>query len=240
MRKGVGSILGIIIMIGILFNTIVPLQLYIKEHKLLKLQKENELEVEACYRGLEDLMVLAYPVNTTSNEILVEVENKGAIQVYVRNIWIKDEKEPTETGLNPGEEVVFGPFTVELIENNSYPVQVFTERGRLFSSESGNLFYIEGTWVIQGLGISVQVANHIGKYYICVSNSTWSSIYQTQGQDHDDLLVFFDVKTNGYYQVVCKKNNLNGPDLPGTPMIVEISYPGGSPVVCVYTSGLDL
>lgn len=240
MRKGVGSILGIIFLVGILFNSIIPLQLYIKEHKLLKIQKENELEVEESYRNLEDLTVLAYPVNTTSNEIIVEVENKGAIEVNVKNIWIKDEKDSIETDLIPGEEMVFGPFTVDLIENNSYPVQVFTERGRLFSSGSSNLFYIDGTWVIQGLGISVQIANHIGKYYICVSNSTWSSTYQTQGQDHDDLLVFFDVKTNGNYQVVCKKNNINGPDLPGTPMIVEINYPGGPPVVSVYTSGLDL
>ena len=235
-----GSILGIIIMVGILFNTFIPLQLYIKEHKLLKIQTENELQVEENYRSLEDLTVLAYPVNTTSNEIIVEVENKGAIQVTVKNIWIKDDKESIETGLVPGEEVVFGPFTVDLIENNSYPVQVFTERGRLFSSESSNLFYIDGTWVIQGLGIGIQIANHIGKYYICVSNLTWSSTYQTQGQDHDDLLVFFDVKTNGNYQVVCRKNNINGPDLPGTPMIVEINYPGGPPVVSVYTSGLDL
>jgi hypothetical protein len=240
MRKGVGSILGIIIMIGVLFNTFIPLQLYIKEHKLLKIQRENELEVKEGYRDLEDLTVLAYPVNTTSNEILVEVENKGAIQVNVKSIWIKDSKEPIETGLRQGEEGVFGPFTVDLIENNSYPVQVFTERGRLFSSESGNLFFIEGTWVIQGLGISVQIANNIGKYFICVSNSTWSSIYQTQGQDHDDLLVFFDVKSNGNYQVVCKKNNSMGPDLPGTPMIVELMYPGGPPVVSIYTSGLDL
>ena len=168
------------------------------------------------------------------------MENKGAIQVYVKNIWIDDEQESIETGLIPGEEVVFGPFTVDLIENNSYPVQVFTERGRLFSSDAGNLFFIDGTWVIQGFGISIQIANNLGKYYICVSNSTWSSTYQTQGQDHDDLLVFFEVQTIGYYQVICKKNNLNGPDLPGTPMIVEIKYPGGPPVVCVYTSGLDL
>jgi len=240
MRKGVASILGIIIFTGILFNVFVPLQLYINEHKLLKIQIENELEVEESYRDLEDLVVIAYPVNETANQIIVEVTNKGAIQVNVMSVWIKDEKWQVDTGLMPGDEVVFDPFTVDLDANTSYAVKVITERGRLFFPITGNLVYIEGTWVIQGLGVCVQIANHIGKYYICVSNSTWSSTYKTLGQDHDDLLVFFDVKTNGMYTIVCKKNDLLGPDLPGTPMIVEIDYPNGPPVVYIYTSGLDL
>lgn len=240
MKKGVGTVLGILIFVGILFSTFVPLQLYIKEHRILQISVQNEMDTNDGYRELEDLYVLAYPNNITSNEILVRVKNKGPIQVDVNNVWIRDEKEAINTGLIPGEEVIFGPFDVVLEENTTYPVKVSTERGRLFSSESGNLAFIEGSWVIQGLGISVQIANYIGKYYIEVSNSTWSSFYQTQGQDHDDLLVFFEVKTNGNYQVVCRKNSVSGPDLPGTPMIVEILYPGGPPVVYIYTSGIDV
>lgn len=51
---------------------------------------------------------------------------------------------------------------------------------------------------------------------------------------------FFDVRTNGDYYVECKKNSSTGPDLPGTPMVVEILYPAGPPVVFIYTSGYDV
>lgn len=240
MKKGIATVFGILIFVGILFSAITPLQLYIKEHKILLKSVENEIDVNDDHRDLEDLYVFAYPVNNTSDEIFVRVENKGAIEVNVNNIWIKDEKVIIGTGLITGEEEIFGPFTVVLEENATYPVKVSTKRGRLFSSDLGNLAYGEGTWVIQGLGISVQIANVIGKYYIEVSNSTWGSIYQTQGQDHNDLLVFFEVNTNGDYQVICRKNSVSGPNLPGTPMIVEILYPGGLPVVFIYTSGIDV
>jgi hypothetical protein len=240
MKKGTSTVFGILIFVGILFSTIVPLQLYIKEHKILLISVENEMDVNDDYRDLEDLYVFAYPVSDTSDEILVRVKNKGAIEVNVNNIWIKDGKEIIGTGLITGEEEIFGPFTVVLEENTTYPVKVSTRRGRLFSSDLGNLAYGEGTWVIQGLGISVQIANEIGKYYIKVSNSTWNSTYKTLGQDQDDLLVFFEVYTNGNYQVICRKNSASGPDLPGTPMIVEILYPGGPPVVFIYTSGIDV
>ena len=240
MRRGMGTLLGILIFVGILFSSIIPLQLYVKANRNLLLSSEREAFVGDEYREQEDIYVLAYPINATSDQLCLRVENKGAIPVVIKNVWIKDAFESLDFNMVPGQEEVFGPFTVVLEENSSYPVKVVTDRGRIFSSDTGNLAYIEGTWVTPSLGVSVQIANNLGKYYIKVSNETWSSYYQTQGMDQDDVLVFFDVKTNGEYYVVCKKNSSTGPDLPGTPMMVEILYPGGPPVVFIYTSGYDV
>lgn len=239
MRRGIGSTLGIVIFVGILFSTIMPLQLYIKENRNLVLSSRRESDNEEYYRELEDLYVLAYPTNSTSNLMMLRVENKGAVPINIKNIWIRDECTPIDVDIVTGQKEVLGPYSFVLENNVSYPVKVLTERGRIFSSITGNLEFIDGTWITPSRGISVQIANTLGKYYIQVSNETWNTYYQTLGMDQDDVLVFFDVQTNGEYYVICKKNGPTGPDLPGTPLVVEINYPGGSPVVFIYTSGYD-
>lgn len=240
MRKGIGTTLGIIFFFAILFSAIVPLQLYVKEHKHLLIRTENEMEIEDNYKELENLYVLGYPNNSTSNEIQVRVRNKGPIPTFIQRVWIRDCSAFVGVGIDPSEEIVLGPLTIILEENTNYGIKVSTNRGNLFSSETGNLLYLEGVWNTPTLGVSVQIANEKGKYWVQVSNSTWNSVpYETLGQDQDDVLVFIDVKTSGYYNVVCKKNSETGPHLPGSPMVVEIDYPRTPPVAFVYTSGLD-
>jgi hypothetical protein len=240
MRKATGSVLGIIFFFAIMFSTVIPLQLYLKENKMLLINRENEVKAKDYHRELEDIVVLAYPTNSTSNNLIVQVQNKGPIPVVIEKVWIEDDFEMVECSLNPGQESDLGPFSIELEENSTYKVKVSTNRGRLFVSETGNLLYINGGWFTPTLGVSIQIANDKGKYYINLSNSTWSDTYETQGQDEGNLLVFFSVKTNGNYYLVCKKNNQNGPNLPGTPMVLEVSWPGATPIVFVYTSGLGL
>jgi hypothetical protein len=239
LRKGIGTTLGALIFLGILFSSIIPLQLYMKENKMLLIRTKNEVNVLDSYRELEDLDVLAYPTGLTSDDMLVKVKNKSPVPIVIRSVWLSDNAELVEYELRSGEEALLGPFSVILEEGKFYSVKVSTERGRVFTSDTGNLQFVNGSWYSPTLGICVQIANEMGKYYIKISNSTWSSVYQTVGMDQDDLLVFFDVKTNGYYYVICRKNSINGPDLPGTPMVVELAWPSRPPVIYVYTSGLD-
>lgn len=238
-RRGMGSILGVVLFFGILFSSIVPLQLFIKQNKVMMIATNNEVQDSDQQRELEDLYFLAYPSNSTSDEVYIKINNQGPTALTVSGLWIKDIKTNLDIDLVPGQEQIFGPYNIELEENSTYPMKLITESGRMFSPDSGYLYFINGTWIIQGFGISIQIANNIGKYYVHVSNSTWSDTYQTIGQDHDDLFVFFAVKTAGEYLVECKKNTSTGPDLPGTPLMVEILYPSGPPVAFVYTSGLD-
>lgn len=243
MRKGIGTTLGIIFFFAILFSAIVPLQLYVKQHKHLLIRTENEMEIEDNYRKLENLYVLGYPNSTTSDEIFVKVRNKGPIPIFVERGWIKDNSTFIGVWIDPSEEIVVGPYTVILEENTYYRIKVSTNRGNIFSSETGALLFLSGVWVTPTLGVSVQIANEIGKYYVNVTNLSDPDLspepYITLGQDQDDVLIFFDVKENGEYLVICKKNSETGPHLPGSPMVVEIDYPRTPPVAFMYTSGLD-
>ena len=238
-RKGIASMLGTIFFLAIIFSTIIPLQLYIKESDMFTTRIENEMVLADSYHDIEELSVSAYPTNTTSNKIMVKVHNKGSIPVTLERLWINESPEYLEKSLYPGDQVLLGPFIVVLEPDATYAVKVSTQRGRIFSADMGSLKYVSGTWFSPFIGINVQIANEKGKYYIKVSNSTWSAEYLTEGQDFGDLMVFFDVKTNGYYYVQMRKNSSSGPHLPGSPMMVEIHWPGGTPIVYIYTSGLE-
>jgi hypothetical protein len=239
-RKGVGDTLGTLFFLGILISTVIPFQLYIKENKITYLKSEQSVHVQDEYRLMEDLNVIAYPQNLTSNEIILKVKNPSPVPINIQRIWIKDDPSSIGLDVSANGEEEFGPFTCELEENSTYPIKVTTGRGRSFSNDGGNLIYFEGTWYSPSFGIQVIIANDMGKYHISVSNSTWSSEYQTQGQDHGDLLVFFDVSVTGPYYVVMRKNSSNGPDLPGSPLVVEVMWPNGPPIVYVYSSGKDV
>lgn len=239
-RKGMTTILGTLLFIGIIFTSLIPMQLVMLQTDTLESQILQEQGLEDNEKEQEKLSLVSYPTSTTSNLLKVRVENRGNIAVQLERLWIKSNSTSLNESLQIGETKTLGPFTVALEENTSYPVKVITERGNVFGSDAGNMIYSsQGIWYTPSLGVNVYIANEKGKYYIKVSNSTWYEEYETLGTDFGDLVVLFDVDTLGNYHVVCKKNSDNGPHLPGTPTDVTISWPNGSPIVYVYTSGLD-
>lgn len=239
-RHGMTTILGTLLFISMIFTALVPLQLSILETDTHESTIIRQLEIIDNEREEEILTVISYPTTTTSNLLKVRVQNIGSINVKIVKVWIKDEQYTVDTTLSNGEIKVIGPFTVDLKLNSSYPVKIVTERGNIFGSNAGNMIYSSsGVWFTPSLGVNVYIANDKGKYYIKVSNSTWSEEYLTLGQDFGDLVVLFDVDVIDTYHVICKKNSASGPNLPGTPTDVTITWPNGSPIVFVYTSGLD-
>ena len=129
-RRGVGTTLGLLIFVGILFSTILPLQLYIKENNILKIRAENEMVVADTDRTLEDLDVSAYPINMTSDQIMVRVKNKGPISSIIKRAWVNEDSELIDEPLYPGEQVLLGPYTVVLEVNTSYGVKISSQRGQ--------------------------------------------------------------------------------------------------------------
>lgn len=231
------TILGTIIFIGILFSAVVPMQLVMQQADNIKLQRIEEIKRFDNDSQAEKISVMVFPVSLTSNQLNIKLSNKGSIAVKIVRVWIQDTSYTVDQSLNPSEAKTLGPFTVNLVEGASYPVKAVTGRGRVFAADHISLIYSNGQWFTPSLGIQVYIANEKGKYYIKVNNATWSTYYQTQGMDHGDLMKYFEVDSPGVYTVTCRKNNENGPLLPGTPVNVEIAWPSGPPIIYVYTSG---
>ena len=85
-RKGVGDTLGTLFFLGILISTVIPFQLYIKENKITYLKSEQSVHVQDEYRLMEDLNVIAYPQNLTSNEIILKVKNPSPVPINIQRI----------------------------------------------------------------------------------------------------------------------------------------------------------
>jgi archaellum component FlaF (FlaF/FlaG flagellin family) len=237
LNRGMSTILGTLIFVGIMFSAIVPMQVVMQQADNYKLQKINEMEKKDSERYGEDITLTYYPQSQTSDQICVKISNEGVLSTRIVRVWIRDTFYVVDEIVESGESKTFGPYTVTLVEGVTYPVQGVTERGNIFSADMISLVYSDGQWYTPSLGINVYISNEKGKYYILVNNATWSDFYETLGMDHGDLSKYFEVDSSGVYTVTCRKNNENGPLLPGTPVNIEIDWPSGPPILYVYTSG---
>jgi hypothetical protein len=234
------SIFGVLIGVAILMTVILPSQIYIRQVETFYERQVKEAKEEDIIRSKEDLDVIAYPINENSTFIRLDVENKGEASSSLILLWIKNECVELDVDISVGETVTLGPYNVSVETNSSYHIKTITSRGNTFSSLTGTLFFGDGTWYTPSLGISVYIANDKGKYHILVYNTTWSDEYYTQGLDFGDLIWYSEVNTGGLYTVVCQKQSGGWTNLPGTPINVEIQWPEGTPIIYVYTSGLEI
>ncbi|HUS77936.1 MAG TPA: hypothetical protein VM050_04670 [Patescibacteria group bacterium] len=225
-----------------MFTAIIPMQLVMKQADVLYERGVQEFDRKGDERDLENIYMYAYPPTEESTQLKVVVDNVGSVGARVVRVWVKDTIYPVDSLISTGGSATLGPFNISVQENTSYPVKAVTDRGNIYSSRSGSLFYGDGIWYTASLGISVTVANDKGKFHIKVNNETWSAPeYWTTGMDFGDLMKFFEVAKPDTYAVTVQKSTGGGwVDLPGTPVLMEIRWPDGSPIVFVYTSGLDV
>lgn len=232
--RGVSTVLGTLIFIGILFSAVIPMFLVMKQADTIYTQKVHEMENRDEERASEVVEAYGYPVNETSSELMVRVANNGVVPIKIVRIWVNDVDYSQNTMVASLETEVLGPFPVSLKDGTSYVVKVTTERGNVFASTAGTLYFTDGYWFTPSLGIHVLVLNWVGKYKISIYNITWHPEgYETQGIDFGDIEWSQLVDEPGGYTVsVMKKKGGDWVPLPGTPIGVVITWPGGSRHQC--------
>jgi len=229
------------IFIGILFTTVIPMMLVMKQADTIYTQKVHEMEVMDQECAKEDVKVYSYPVDEHGTDVKVSVENTGVVPIKVVRVWINDDNYSQSTTIAASETKILGPFSVELVEGTSYKIKIATERGNNFYSHSGSLYYSDGTWFASSLGICVYILNSGGKYKITVTNGTWSENYTSSGTEHDDIIVTFEVVTpTNYYITVKKKVGGSYVCLPNMPYAVVFQWPDGPPIIYVIVNGDEL
>ena len=246
-RKGMASILGTIIFIGIMFSAIIPMALMIKQADLLYTQELHNVDTLDTEKAEEVIVVTAYP--DSNDMITVRVYNKGNVPITVERVWINNDKHQEDTPISSTDSGTFGPYEVNLDEVN-FDVTVTTSRGNIFHSSSGTLSYSysDGTWISPNLGICVSVVNVMGRYRIHVVSLTEGIDYdewyneEGTGMDFNDIIQTFllpDLGINdAQYQItVTKKVGGSWENLPFSPVTVIIDWPNGSPLKYVYFNG---
>lgn len=239
-KKGVSTILGTLIFIGIMFSAYVPMTLVMKQADNLYERKIHEAREWDNDRTVEDAMVVAYGESGSTN-LTVYVTNKGLNEITITRIWLNDNPtEVTET-IAPKASVEMGPYSLAETES-PLKVKVSTQKGNVFQCNLGTVMYSEvNGWYTPSYAISVGIMNDWGQYEIIVEDSMEAEIgyYKSSGNEHDDISKTFLVADNpGTYDVeILKKVGGGWVNLIGPEFTIDVPSANGNPVVYVVVDG---
>jgi hypothetical protein len=242
-RRGVSTVLGVLIFIGILFTAVIPMQLVMNQADLMYDRKMKETRILDEKRIAENVRVVAYPDSSNSSQLILHIENRGNVPVKIVRAWFNDGYQNCNTVIQSMEKTNLDPFPVSPQNDTYYNIFITTERGNIFRSITGSLYYADDTWYTPSLSITTYILNEQGQYKIWVKNETQQQVgyWESGGIIHDDILQTFEVDESGFYTVtMMKKHSGVYKELMNSPTTVEITWPDGPPLVYVYGDGDEL
>lgn len=155
-KRGVSTVLGAIIFIGILFSAVLPMYLFMRQADTIYDQTMFEMKRQDEARDREDLKVYVYPENLTSNEVNVTIKNIGEELVHVVRLWVNDTYISWNVTIPAlGEESLEEPLVLDREAGSEYDVRVTTDRGNVFTSDCGILRYGDEGWEMDSFSIYI-------------------------------------------------------------------------------------
>ena len=233
-RKGVSTVLGTLIFIGILFTSVIPMMLVMNQADTIYEQKMLERERLDEERAREDVNVFVYPTGVEAlGNLTITVENRCELTVKIVRIWINDTIHDQESKINSMSQLELGSFNVSPPEgkNSTYDVRVTTERGNIFESGSGPIVYDGWNWQVEAKLINVLISSSGIVFKIYVTGPGYyqeAQVWKIGGT----AFKTFDITDyeNGEYNVKVKK---------GSSIIHEenvmMEWPSGPSVLWVYS-----
>ena len=233
-RKGVSTILGTLIFIGILFSSVIPMTLVMRQADNIYERKLHEVKVQDELKNEEDLVVYAYS-ETNDEYITVFVQNLGEEVVEVVGVWLNDDRTSVSENIASSEAVSFDPISFPGSEGDSLNVKVTTSNGNVFACSLGAIMYstLNG-WYTPSLGVCVTIINESGQYHIY----TIFGEYTSQGTVHEDITKTFLVPDGETWFDVMVEKRVGG-GWTSLEVISPIRVPSltGNPIVYLVTDG---
>lgn len=162
-RKGISSILGTLVFIGIMFSAVIPMFMTMRQADVYYEQEKmytNQLDEE---RILEDVEVYIAP---TDDDFVLTLVNMGEVPVRIIRVW-ENEHSTDVNELLPSQassDLAAIDFSEPPAENENFEIRVTTERGNSFLNENGVLTYGPGDWVMEKFYIKI----HAGGLFLHV------------------------------------------------------------------------
>ena len=239
-RRGVSTILGTLIFIGIMFSAFVPMTLVMKQADNIYERKIHEVRVWDIDKGTEDAMVFAYG-EAGSTELSVYITNKGSNEMIITRVWLNDVPTEVSASIAPKASTELGPFDVTGAES-PLKVKVTTEIGNVFECNLGSVMYSEvNGWYTPSYAVSVVILNDWGQYEVIVEDSMDAQMgyYKSSGNEHDDITKTFLLadSPNVYDIEILKKVGGGWVNLIGPDFTINVPSAMGNPVVYVVVDG---
>lgn len=233
-RKGVSTILGTLIFIGILFTSVIPMLLVMNQADTIYEQKKLERGRLDEERARENLYVIVYPTGEAApDNLTIIVENTCELTVKIVRIWINDTVHNKESIVKSMSPLTLGSFDVSppAGKNSTYDVRVTTDRGNVFESGSGPIVYDGSFWIVETkmINVLISASGIVFKIYVTGPNDydEYAQVWKIGGT----ALKTFDITENGngVYTVTVKRGNniLHEED-------VTMEWPDGPSVLWVY------
>jgi hypothetical protein len=206
-KRGISTVLGVLLMVGILFTTIIPLFIYVNSVDNYYDTTVVNMGIADHERDMEDLTVYAFG-RDESYDLSVLLINEGSIAVNITRIWVMSmdlqrtniftslnvsaalNGHDLPLQLNPSDKATIENLTLTIIvddpdqpELDVFNIEVTTARGNVFASSTNPLNYQGGIW---GTG----------------TNWPWLEVIVRSDQDQDDFKVDVVATTNNFTKTI--------------------------------------
>lgn len=227
-KRGISTVLGILLMVGVLFTSIIPIFMYVNEVNNYYDRTVVNMKISDDERSREDLTVYAYGKNATA--INVFIKNSGSVSMNITRVWViradlKDlmifnsTNRPDDFTLQllaSAQETIIGLNLAKIITWNTnldyFNIFVTTKRGNKFSSSTNTLHRTEDGWETSTLIFQIEIiiqSSSNEHYKLTVYNSTIiPKVYITDKvvEDvHGSFFTIIDVPEAGAYNVTIQR-----------------------------------
>ena len=186
--KGVSTILGTIIFIGILFSSVIPMMLVMKQADVILEQGKLEI-VRRDDEGDRESLEL-YPIpDLAATHVNVTILNTCETSIDIVRVWINDTLTDVTVTVNALSHEQIGPFPIQVVDGSSFDVRVTTGRGNVYTAETGVLHYQGGEWVTETLGIRLILPSRPGKG---ARTNLWLNELKVTIIDEDDDVLYLN------------------------------------------------
>ncbi|TFH12955.1 hypothetical protein E4H04_12865, partial [Candidatus Bathyarchaeota archaeon] len=186
-RKGMSTILGTLIFIGILFSAVAPMFLMMRQADVFYEITKHEREAEDLNREQEDLLVYGYGDDENNTKLTVYIRNKGSNTIEIVRVWFNDDIEPVSASISPSN---FTRIEFNRSGTSSERLKVTTSKGNIFHCSLGVLSWNGSNgWHTPSFGIAVHILNEKGQFNIIIEDNTYTKIYEyiSLGMDDGDI-----------------------------------------------------
>jgi hypothetical protein len=221
-KRGISTILGVLLMVGILLTTILPLYIYVNAVNNYYDVTVVNMRTADQERSMELLDVYALGHNETSESIDVTIINKSPLSINITHIWILRtdlEKILIFTSQNksslPLQLIASSQMTIEDLDLSTiledpeldyFNVEVTTARGNVFPSKTNPLHH-NGGWTSgenpPWLEVLVRSDWDFDSYRVDIFNVENLTQTYTREMDHlhGDYFIIVPVFVAGIYNV---------------------------------------
>jgi len=230
-RRGLSTVLGMLIFIGVLFTCVIPLFLYVNEVNSVYDQTVHEMSNFDLERTQERCDAFAYPLSSTSDYLNVYIKNKCALDVKIERVWVNNIYYEFDNATAPAMDhynIQNINVSQQKVAGAKFLIKVISTRGRSYSSITNPLIWTGTQWT-GGMGFYVQVVIETElsgeqKYHIELTGPEgFKELGDIVKAPHENsVFIAIQVPNEGHYNITAQ-NIVHG-QLDPTPPYIDIDF----------------